>query len=200
MTSRMSCHRRCCSRVDAGRARSRAPITLIIAYSQNDLHLGVLFFFFFFFLFLAGHGSYMYLSTHQDDVRIAHFSTTMITSTLTSATLALRGYHLHVVLVDFYSSHNIRAITMLQLRGDVSSSDSTFDIFSSLTICGAPTVNAGDVRVYLVGYIFCIIDCHIYQDIFGIIDIMYYRLQYVSGGIFPLKTLVLYIYWPRGTM
>jgi hypothetical protein len=28
------------------------------------------------------------------------------------------------------------------------------------------------VRVYLVGYIFCIIDCYICQDIFGMIDIM----------------------------
>jgi hypothetical protein len=42
--------------------------------------------------------------------------------------------------------------------GDVRSSDSTFDLFSSLTICGAPAVTAGGVRVYLVGYIFCIID------------------------------------------
>jgi hypothetical protein len=38
-------------------------------------------------------------------------------STLTSATLALRGYNLHVVLIGFYSSHNIRVITTLQLRG-----------------------------------------------------------------------------------
>jgi hypothetical protein len=56
------------------------------------------------------------------------------------------------------------------------------------------------VRVYLVGYIFCIIDYHICRDIFGRIDIMYCRLPYVSRGVFPLKTLVLYIYWPRGTM
>jgi hypothetical protein len=67
----------------------------------------------------------------------------MTTSTLTSATLALRIYHLHVVLNGFYSSHNIRTITMLQLRGDVSSSDSTYDLFSSLTVCGAPAVTAG---------------------------------------------------------
>jgi hypothetical protein len=53
------------------------------------------------------------------------------------------------------------------------------------------------VRVYLVDYIFCIIDCHIYRDIFGRIDIMYYRLSYVSRGVLPLKTLVLYIYRPR---
>jgi hypothetical protein len=82
--------------------------------------------------------------------------------------------------------------------GDVSSSDSTFDLFFSLTICGAPAVTVGDVRVYLIGYIFCIIDCHICQDIFGKIDIMYYRLSYVSRGALFLKTLVLYIYRWRG--
>jgi hypothetical protein len=84
--------------------------------------------------------------------------------------------------------------------GDVSSSDSTFDLFSSLTVCGAPAVIAGDVRVYLAGYIFCIINCHICQDIFGRVDIMYYRLPYVSRGVLALKTLVLYIYRPSGTM
>jgi hypothetical protein len=84
--------------------------------------------------------------------------------------------------------------------GDVSSLDSTFDVFSSLTVCGVPAVTAGGVRVYLVGYIFCIIDCHICRDIFGRIDVMYCRLSYVFGGALPLKTLVLYIYLPRGTM
>jgi hypothetical protein len=78
--------------------------------------------------------------------------------------------------------------------GDVSSSDSTFDLFSSLTIYGAPVVTTGDIRVYLVDYIFCIIVCHICQDIFSKIYIMYYRLPYVSRGVLPLKTLVLYIY------
>jgi hypothetical protein len=56
------------------------------------------------------------------------------------------------------------------------------------------------VRVYLVGYIFCIIDYHICRDIFDRIDIMNCRLSYVSRGALPLKTLVLYIYRPRGTM
>jgi hypothetical protein len=56
------------------------------------------------------------------------------------------------------------------------------------------------VRVYLIVYIFCIIDCHIYQDIFGSIDIMYCRLPYVFRGVLPLKTFVLYIYRPRDTM
>jgi hypothetical protein len=127
-------------------------------------------------------------------------TTSTTTTTSTSATFASKGYHLHVVLVGFYSSHSIRAITTLQLRGDVSSSDSIFDLFSSLTICGVPAVTTGGCRVYLVGYIFCIIDCHICQDIFGRIDIMYCRLPYVSRGALPLKTLVLYIYRPRDTM
>jgi hypothetical protein len=74
--------------------------------------------------------------------------------------------------------------------GDVSASDSSFDLFSSLTVCCAPVVIAEDVRIYLVGYIFCIIDC---QDIFDRIDIMYYRLPYVSGDTLSLKTLALYI-------
>jgi hypothetical protein len=54
----------------------------------------------------------------------------------------------------------------------------------------------GGVRVYLVGYIFCIIDYHICRDIFGRIDIMYCSLPYVSRGVLPLKTLVPYIYVP----
>jgi hypothetical protein len=105
-----------------------------------------------------------------------------------------------MVLTGFYSNRNIHAITTLQLWGDVSSSNSTFDLFSSFNVCGAPAVTAGDVRVYLVGYILCIIDWHICQDIFGRIDIMYCRLPYVSRGALPLKTLVLYIYRPRGIM
>jgi hypothetical protein len=39
------------------------------------------------------------------------------------------------------------------------------------------------VRVYLVGYIFCIIDYHICQDIFGRLYILYNRLLYMSGYI-----------------
>jgi hypothetical protein len=58
----------------------------------------------------------------------------------------------------------------------------------------------GEVRVYFVGYIFCIIDYHICRDIFGRIDIMYCRLPYVSRSALPLRTLVLYIYRPRDTM
>jgi hypothetical protein len=77
----------------------------------------------------------------QDDVRTAQFSMATTTYTSTSATLATRGYHLHVVLAGFYSSHSIRAIMTLQLQGDVSSSDFTFDLL--LTVCGAPAVTAG---------------------------------------------------------
>jgi hypothetical protein len=44
-------------------------------------------------------------------------TTSMTTTTSTSATLASKGYQLHVVLAGFYSSHSIRAITTLQLRG-----------------------------------------------------------------------------------
>jgi hypothetical protein len=100
----------------------------------------------------------------------------------------------------WYSSVSTPVTTFAATAGDVSSSNSTFDLFSSLTICGAPAVTAEDVRVYLVGYIFCIIECHIYRNIFGRIDIMYCRLPYVSRFILPLKTLVLYIYRLRGTM
>jgi hypothetical protein len=55
------------------------------------------------------------------------------------------------------------------------------------------------VRVYLVGYIFYIIDCHICRDIFGRIDIMYCRLPYVSRGALLLKTLKYSIYTGRET-
>jgi hypothetical protein len=39
------------------------------------------------------------------------------------------------------------------------------------------------VRVYLVGYILCIIDYHICRDIFGRLYILYNRLPYMSGYI-----------------
>jgi hypothetical protein len=131
----------------------------------------------------------VYLSARQDDVRTVHFSTATTTSTSTLATLALRGYHLHVVLIGFYYSHNIRAITTLQLRG-----------MSACRILPSTYSPVLPSPVYLVGYIFCIIDCHISQDILDIIDIMYCRLPYVSRTVLPLKTLVLYIYRPRGRM
>jgi hypothetical protein len=37
-------------------------------------------------------------------------------------------------------------------------------------------------------------------SIFGKLDIIYHRLSYVFEGVLPFKSLVLYIYWPRGTM
>jgi hypothetical protein len=70
-------------------------------------------------------------------------ATLTTTTTSTLATLASKGYHLHVVLSGFCSSHSICAIATLQLRGDVSSSDFTFDLFSSLTVYGAPAVTVG---------------------------------------------------------
>jgi hypothetical protein len=39
------------------------------------------------------------------------------------------------------------------------------------------------VRVYLIGYIFCIIDYHICRNIFGRLYILYNRLLYMSGYI-----------------
>jgi hypothetical protein len=63
-----------------------------------------------------------------------------------------------------------------------------------------PLFTMGDIRVYLICYIFSIIDCHICRDIFNRIDIMYCRLPFIFGGVLPLKTLVLYIYWLRGTI
>jgi hypothetical protein len=118
-------------------------------------------------------------------------TSTTTTTTSTSATSASKGYHLHVVLADFCSSHSICAITTVQLWGDVGSLAFNFDLFSSLTVCSAPVVTTRDVRVYLLGYIFCIINCHIYRDIFGRIDIMYCRLC-----VLPSR-LLYYIYIDR---
>jgi hypothetical protein len=84
---------------------------------------------------------HLYLATTQLGLPpTSTTSTTMTTST--SATSASKGYHLHVVLAGFYFSHSIHTITRLPLLGDVSSSDSTFDLFSSLIVCGAPAVTA----------------------------------------------------------
>jgi hypothetical protein len=51
-------------------------------------------------------------------------------ATSTSASSASKGYHLHVILISFYSSHSICTIMALQLQRDVSSSDSIFNLFS----------------------------------------------------------------------
>jgi hypothetical protein len=71
----------------------------------------------------------------------------------------------HQFLLQSQHTHHHDAATM----GDVSSSDSTFRLFSSLTVYGAPAMTTGGgglsymlgVRVYLVDYISYIIDCHI---------------------------------------
>jgi hypothetical protein len=41
---------------------------------------------------------------------------------------------------------------------------------------------------------------YVFRGIFGRLDIMYHRLSYVSACASPFKSLVLYIYWLRGTM
>jgi hypothetical protein len=82
------------------------------------------------------------------------------------------------------------------------------DLFHSVSSCSTNTMRCLEsisarflrVRVYLVGYIFCIINCHICWDIFGRIDIIYCSLLYVFRGVLSLKTFVLYIYRLRGTM
>jgi hypothetical protein len=180
-TSRTLHHCRCCSWNDASRTCSRVPI--VISYSQTSLHPGVL-------LFDETQLISMYPFAHQDGVRTTHFSTATTTLTSTSVTLASRGYHLHVVLFGFYFSHSIRIITMLQLWGDVSSSDSTSNLFSSFIICGVLVVTTEDVRVYLVGYICCIINYYICWNIFGRIYIMYHILPYVFRSALPLKILI----------
>jgi hypothetical protein len=141
----------------------------------------------------------VYTSAPQNDVRTVQLSTATITSTSTLTTSTSRGHHLHVVLACFYSSHTIHLITTLQLR-DVSSLDSTFGLFSSLAVCGAPVVTVGDIRVYLIDYILYIIDCQICPNIFDMINIIYCGLSYVSRAVLPLKAIILYIYRPRATI
>jgi hypothetical protein len=68
---------------------------------------------FFFFLFSVGHSNSVYLSVHQDDISTTHFFMATTTFTLTSAILVLRSYHLLVILISFYSSHNIHTIMTL---------------------------------------------------------------------------------------
>jgi hypothetical protein len=74
------------------------------------------------------------------------------TSSSTSATLASRGYHLHVVIAIFYSNQSI--------------STSTWRYKCPRAICDAPVVTAGKCVVYLVSYILCIIDCQMYSKIY----------------------------------
>jgi hypothetical protein len=142
----------CCATADAAIGLMQVmlgPERLSTSPSRTLRPVFVQEFLFSFFLFSVGHNSSVYLSARKNDVRTMHFFTTRTTSTLTSATSALRGYHIHVVLIGFYYSHNIRVITTLQLQGDVSSSDSTFDLFSGITVCGAPAVIAWGVLEYI---------------------------------------------------
>jgi hypothetical protein len=81
----------------------------------------------------------------------------------------------------FYSSHSIHAITTLQLQG------------------GCQFIEFY-LRLILQSHRLWCSRCHICQDIFGRIDIIYCTLPYVFRGVLPLKTLVLYIYRPRGTI
>jgi hypothetical protein len=55
-------------------------------------------------------------------------------------------------------------------------------------LLGPPDSREGFNSIYLAG------------GIFGRLNIMYYRLSYVSGGVLPLKPLVLYIHLPRAIM
>jgi hypothetical protein len=97
------------------------------------------FFFLFIFSFSMRQINSVYLSTRQDDVRTSHFSTATTTSTWTPTTLGLRGYRYSLVStpVTIYTSSRYCNC------GDVSSSNSIFDLFSGLTVCGAPAVTVG---------------------------------------------------------
>ena len=63
-------------------------------------------------------------------------------SSLATSTSAQRAI-IRMRLRQFLSSHSIRTAPTLCLRGDVSPLISIFGFFSSLTVCGAPTVTAG---------------------------------------------------------
>jgi hypothetical protein len=125
---------------------------------------------FFFSFFDKTQQLFVYPSAHHDDVRTTYFSTAMPTSTSISTTSASRGYHLHVVFISFYSNHTVHTITTLQLHmgegGGVSSSDSIFSLFSSLTVCDTHAVTMRE--------------CY---SIFGGLYILYNRLLYMSGYI-----------------
>jgi hypothetical protein len=74
------------------------------------------------------------------------------TATSTSATSASRGYRLLGVHTGLYSSHNIRTLTALRLRGDLNMSAPTFGFYSNLIVCGAPVAIAGG-GVRLCGWV-----------------------------------------------
>jgi hypothetical protein len=148
---------------------------------------------FFFSFFDKTQQLFVYPSAHHDDVRTTYFSTAMPTSTSISTTSASRGYHLHVVFISFYSNHTVHTITTLQLHMGEGGGLVRRILFSAYSPVSPFVILTlwlwGNVTVYLVGYIFCIIDCYICQDIFGRIYIIYSKLPYVSGGALPSKLL-----------
>ena len=76
-------------------------------------------------------------------------STTATCSSSASSTSAQRAT-IRMSFSPVLSSRSIRIAPTLQLQGDVSPSVPTFGFPSSLTVCSAPAVTTGDVRVYLV--------------------------------------------------
>jgi hypothetical protein len=94
-----------------------------------------------------------------------------------------------MVLISFYSSHNIRIITTLQLWEMSACKILPLIYFPVSPSIVFPLWLREGVKVYLIGYILYIIDCYIYQDIFDTIDIMYWRVSYVSGCILPSRLL-----------
>jgi hypothetical protein len=68
-------------------------------------------------------------------------------ATSTSANSASGGYRLLRIHTGLFSSRNIRTLTTLRLRGDFNPSAPTFGLYSSLIVCSAPVVTAGDVNL-----------------------------------------------------
>jgi hypothetical protein len=60
-------------------------------------------------------------------------------TTPTLPTSAFRGYHIHGVHTGLYSSHNVRTLTTLRLRGDFSSSAPTFGS-ALISLCVVPSL------------------------------------------------------------
>jgi hypothetical protein len=132
------CHRRCCSRADAGRAHSRASIALAITYSQTSLRPGVLF-----FSFSAGHSSSLCI----------HLLIKMMSEQCTSPRLRPRPPRPQLprlqgaIICMWYSSISAPVTAHAPSQhyncGGCQFIGFYLDLFSSLTICGVPTVTAG---------------------------------------------------------
>lgn len=88
-----------------------------------------------------------------------------------------KGYHLHELLVGFYSSRSICIAMLLRLWQIL-----VYGFFSSLIVCGAPARLWGMLRVYLVVKDIDILYCHMYP-----------------GGILLAKSCTLFIL-PKGSM